>query len=137
MILIINRNDVMELYIKVCPSFQEKWQEHLQDIWDRYSETILYTDLSEFARHMTELAIKNEIGELKSIFALTERLLVEGDPFVQEAIVVGLIEDFQGGLERSKLDLMTFEGFLEPETKKYWQKVIKFWSGEIPYIDNK
>ena len=63
-------------------------------------------------------------------------MLFEGDPFVQEAVVIGLIEDFQGGLERNGYDLKTFEKFLKPETQKYWTKVIKFWNGEIPCIDN-
>ena len=132
----IRRDEVMELFISECPSFEKRWKMHLQDIWDRNSETILYTDLSEFARHLTELVINNELNELKNVFRITERLLGEGDSFVQGAIVVGLIEDFQGGLERNGYNLKTFEKFLEPETQKYWTKVIKFWNGEIPYINN-
>lgn len=132
----IGRDEVMELFISACPSFEERWKVHLQDIWDRNSESILYTDLSEFARHLTELVINNELNEFENVFRLTERLLGEGDSFVQEAIVVGLIEDFQGDLERNGYNLKTFEKFLEPETQQYWTKVIKFWDGEIPYIDN-
>jgi len=134
--LVIRRDDIMALFVNACPSFQEKWEGHLQDIWDRNSESILYTDLAEFARHLTELVIHNKLSELANVFGLVEKLLFEGDPFVQEAVVVGLIEDFQGGLERNGYDLKTFEKFLEPETQKYWTKVIKFWNGEIPYIDN-
>jgi len=133
---VIGRDEVMELFISACPSFEERWKVHLQDIWDRNSESILYTDLSEFARHLTELVINNELNEFENVFRLTERLLGEGDSFVQEAIVVGLIEDFQGDLERNGYNLKTFEKFLEPETQQYWTKVIKFWDGEIPYIDN-
>jgi len=90
---VIRRDEVMELFISECPSFEKRWKVHLHDIWDRNSETILYTDLSEFARHLTELVINNELNELKNLFKITERLLGEGDSFVQEAIVVRLIED--------------------------------------------
>lgn len=132
----ICKNEVMDFSVQACPSFKEKWEEYLTDIWDRNSESILYTDLAEFARHLTELVTNSKLDEMKNIFALTEKLIIEGDHFVQEAIVVGLIEDFQGGLERNGCSLKSFEKFLEPETLKYWRKVIKFWNGEIPYIDN-
>lgn len=132
----ISRDEVMALLISECPSFEERWTAHLQDIWDRDSESILYTDLSEFAMYLTDLVINSNFSEFKNVFRLTERLLGEGDSFVQEAIVVGLIEDFQDDLLRNGYNLKNFEKFLEPETQKYWIKVIKFWNGEIPYIDN-
>ena len=132
----IYKDEVMQLFVNVCPSFLKKWENHLHDIWDRNSESILYTDFAEFDRHLTDLVIEKEYGEFEAIFELVEQLLSEGDSFVQEAVIVGLLEDFQTGLESNGYDLKSFEKFLKPETKKYWIKVIKFWSGEIPYIDN-
>lgn len=41
----IKREDVMNILIDTCPSFKEKWEEYLGDIWDRDSETILFTDV--------------------------------------------------------------------------------------------
>lgn len=108
----------------------------MKDIWDRNSESILYTDFSELARHLTELVVNNELDEFMGVFNLVEKMIVEGDQFVQEAIVVGLIEDFQGGLLRNGYNLKALEKLLKPETHKYWVKVIQFWNGEIPYIDN-
>jgi hypothetical protein len=132
----IYRDKVMDLLIEVCPSFKNKWEEHLNDIWDRSSEGILYTDFAEFARHLSELVEKKEFDEFSVLFDSVEYILKEGDDFVQEAVVVGLLEDFQGNLERGGYDLNIIDKFLGLETKKYWIKVIKFWNGEIPYIDN-
>lgn len=47
----VQRNEVMEPLINVYPSFKSKWEEHLRDIWDRDSESILYTDFAKFTRH--------------------------------------------------------------------------------------
>lgn len=133
----IQRHNVMGLLLEVCTSFKEKWKEHLQDSLDRREEyTILYTDFSEFARHLAELVKDNNFEEFQDIFDKVEYLLQDGDPFVQEAIVVGLLEDFQNGLLRDGCNFNIIEKYLKPETKKYWIKVIKFWNGEIPYIDD-
>lgn len=126
--LMVQRENVMELFINLCPSFEGKWKEHLEDIWDRDSETILYTDLSVFARHLTELTINNNFREFNDIFDEIERLIQEGDSFVSEAIVVGLLEDFQNGLLRNGYELNMMEKYLKPDTKKYWIALIKFWN---------
>ncbi|HEX9061059.1 MAG TPA: hypothetical protein VF941_12840 [Clostridia bacterium] len=130
----ILRDNVMTLLVDACPSFKNKWEEHLQDIWDRTSETILYTDFSELARHLSSLVENNHFEEFPAIFEIVEQLVIEGDSFVQEAVVVGLIEDFQNNLLSKRYELSLIDRFLKTETKKYWVKVIQFWNGEIPYI---
>ncbi len=132
----ILRDNVMALLIDVCPSFANMWEEHLQDIWDRKSETILYTDFSEFARHLFSLIKDNHFDEFPKIFEMVEHLIKQGDSFVQQAVVVGLLEDFQNNLLSNKYELSLVEGYLKFETKKYWDKGIQFWNGEIPYIFN-
>lgn len=125
----IQRNHVIERLIKACPSFNPKWEEHLQDIWDRTSETILYTDLTEFARHLIELVKKNELDAYDDIFCEIEHLLREGEPFVQEAITIGLLEDFQNFLLSSNYEFDIIEKFIKPETKRQWNAIIKMWDG--------
>lgn len=132
----IQRECTMKLLIDVCPSFRGKWEEHLRDIWDRDSELILYTDFAEFARHLTSLAASESFQELEAVFNEIEYLLQQGDPFVQEAVMVGLLEDFQNGLLNIGYEINLIEKYFKPETKKYWTSLTKFWNGEIPYIDN-
>jgi len=127
----IQRAEVMEILIESCPSFQMRWEEHLQDIWDRESKTILYTDFSEFARYLSELVILRDFREFTDVFDTVELLLHEGDPFVREAVVVGLLEDFQNCLLSKGYDLSLIEKYLKSETKKHWLELIKYWNGEI------
>jgi hypothetical protein len=126
--IMVQREDVMELLINVCPSFEGKWKDHLEDIWDRDREEILYTDLSVFARHLTELTINKDFREFNDIFNEIERLIQEGDFFVSEAIVIGLLEDLQNGLLRNGYELNMMEKYLKPDTKECWIDLIKFWN---------
>lgn len=132
----IQRECAMKLLIDVCPSFNEKWKEHLEDIWDRESDSILYTDFAEFARHLTSLVASESLQEFEAVFNEIEYLLQQGDSFVQEAVMVGLLEDFQNGLLNIGYEINFIEKYFKPETKKYWASLTKFWNGEIPYIDN-
>ena len=132
----IQREKVMEHLLEVSPSFRGRWNDHLHNIWDRESETILYTDLAEFARYLTELVKNNDFSEFINIFDKIEYLIKEGDSFVTEAIVVGLLEDFQNGLLSNKFDLSLMEKYLRAETKKNWFEVIAFWNQEKPHLDN-
>ncbi|BCZ47995.1 hypothetical protein psyc5s11_40620 [Clostridium gelidum] len=126
--LMVQRENVMELLINLCPSFEGKWKEHLEDNFDRDCETILYRDLYVFARHLTELTINNSFGDFNDIFDEIERLIQEGDSFVSDAIVVGLLEDFQNGLLSNGYELKIMEKYLKPDTKKYWIALIKYWN---------
>lgn len=129
----IQRNEVMNILIDSCPSFEKKRKEQLKDIWDRESDSILYTDFSEFARHLTELVKNQDYAEFTDVFGKIEYLLQEGDSFINEAIVVGLLEDFQNGLISSGYELDLIEVYLLPETKKGWYEVIEFWN-QAPYL---
>jgi hypothetical protein len=132
----IQKDKVMKLLVEVCPSFEKKWKDHVEDIWDRESETILYTDFSEFARHLYELAVNKDFKEFLSVFDIIELLLQEGDSFVKEAVAIGFLEDFQTLVLGGGYDSNIIEHYLREETKKCWIKLDKFWKGEIPYIDN-
>jgi hypothetical protein len=128
--------EVMRILMDVCPTFKIKWEEHLTDIWDRNSETILYTDLLVFAKHLCELTKNNNFNNFKNIFDKIEYLLQNGDVFVINAIVVGFLEDYQNCLLNNGYDLNIIDKYLNAETKKNWSNLKKLWNGEITNNNN-
>ena len=124
----VNRNQIMDQLINLCPSFRETWKEHLRDIWDRESETILYTDLSAFSEHLVNLAEDDNITEFLDVFTYIERLLFNGDEFVKEAIVIGLFEDLQNKALTKNIKLYYFEQYLGEKSIKAWREIIEFWN---------
>lgn len=120
----------MPIFIKICPSFSRLWTEHINDIWDRTSETILYTDFSALARHIINSFKMNDTSEFTKVFDTVEMLLFHGDEFVKEAVVVGLLEDIQNLALGEKIKLSCFNEYLGEQSKKAWSQLIVFWGGE-------
>lgn len=79
-------------------------------------ERLLYLDLSEFARHLIDLHKSKEIADFPAVFAVFERLHLEGDPEVRNAATIGFLEGIQNNGGNSGLDPEEFTNYLLPET---------------------
>jgi hypothetical protein len=127
----ITREQVMPLLVDACPSFTEKWKEQQALFPD---EPLLYLDLAEFARHLIELHANAQTQELALVFEVVERLHFEGDHFVKEATVIGLLEGIQNNVGDKGIAPEAFIIYLKPESKRWWRQLNDFWSGKIPYV---
>src|SRR5688572_5432160 len=88
----IPKEQVMPLLVTACPSFSKRWEEH-RALYE--SEELLYVDLVEFACHLVELQKANRTEEFRPIFDIIERMHLQGDHYVKEAITIGLLEGIQ------------------------------------------
>jgi hypothetical protein len=128
----IGRQEVMPLLLDACPSFHQPWNEYLSEA--TYEEGLLYLDLGALAHHLVRLMQKGQLAELPGVFAVIERLHVEGDPFVQEAVTIGLLEGIQNVASDSDIDPELFRKYLQPESAKWWNELDRFWKGDAPYV---
>ena len=62
------------------------------------------------------------------VFGVLERLIIEGDSYVREAAIVGLIEDLQNTNLHSGTTPEQYLPFLLPKTNHWWKKVEAFWA---------
>jgi len=127
----ITKEQVMPLLLGACPSFSERWEKH-RAIYD--DENLLYVDMGEFANHLVELYQSNEIREFPAVFKIIETLHLEGDDFVKEAGVIGILESIQNVAGNSGLGPELFVQYLRPESVKWWQQLNDFWNGEIHVV---
>lgn len=73
------------------------------------------------------------------VFAVIEYWHVRGDTYVADAASIGLLESIQnrlGGNDRAHLSskgvrAADFELWLGPETKRWWDKLHRFWEGDL------
>ena len=124
----ITKRQMLPLLTEVCPSFLPTWKEI--EIERRGDEPLVYVELGEFARHVVGLHFAGQTGEMENIFALTERFVTEGDEYVQNAAVVGLLEDIQNIAGNRGLDREVFVSYLKPASAAWWVGLNAFWSGE-------
>ena len=124
----IKKDQVMPMLLVACPSFEEPWQEHIND--PIYDERLLYIHLSKFAGHLVSLQMAAEIAKFGEVFSTIEDLVVRGDPYVREAVIYGLLEGIQNS-SGGKVDPESFLPYLQPESAMWWEKLNAFWNGEV------
>jgi hypothetical protein len=66
---------------------------------------------------------------------LTERLIADGEIYVHNLAVVGILEDLQNSTVHSNgVSPSDFETCLRPWSRWWWEEVHLFWAGKIPRI---
>ena len=123
----------MPLLLLACPSFFERWEEHLL-FYQEEDEQLLYLDLGEFADHLVELHKGHRVEEFPAVFQAVESLHLEGDHFVKEAATIGLLEGLQNEARNIGVDPEEFLQYLGAQSLKWWRQLNDFWNAKIPYV---
>lgn len=128
----------MPLVLAAMPSFEQKWNEEVREDWadeGAPAGRLGYLDAGEVARHAVDLLAAGQQAEVRALLEVVERLHVEGDEYVQELATIGYLEDLQNALERHAT--LTYEDVLPllgPESRRWWDSLERFWSGESPTV---
>jgi len=112
----------MPLLRKACPSFPPGEEDD--------EGNLLFVDLGEFAGHVVHLYQQGQVRELPGVFAVVERLHLEGDEYVREAATIGLLEGIQNVAGHRGIDPAVFLPYLLQESAAWWHRLNSFWSGK-------
>ena len=124
----INADQMIQLLLDVCPSFEAAWRDHLNEYCDE-PEPLYYFALGDFARHLIELLKSGKTEAFPPIFEIVEQLHVNGDAYVAEAATIGLLESIQNICQGQEIDPDVFKPFLGLVSKAYWKRLNRFWDG--------
>jgi hypothetical protein len=121
---------MFEPMLAVCPSFTATWAEFCAE-WAMEPEGLpLYIALGELARHLVDRLRSGVTEEFPAVFQVVERWHCEGDDYVREAATIGLLEGIQNNAGHAGIYPGVFERWLLPESKKWWDKLDRFWEGD-------
>jgi hypothetical protein len=123
----IKKDEMMGLLLGTCPSFQATWEAFLHEWRDSSEDLPHYLALADFARHLIGMLERGQTETFQQIFEAVERLQLEGEHYVQEAAVVGLLEDLQNLHLHTRTRPDQFREFLGPESIKAWDALNHFW----------
>ena len=93
-----------------------------------FDERMYYYDIARMAEFINKMYLNKQTANFPDLFKNIEEILTNSDQFVQELIVVGLFEDMQNTSEINYHK--AFNEWLQPESKKSWNAVIRFWEGK-------
>ena len=126
----ISRDQMFEPMLAACPSFTPAWTEFCANWEKEPGDRPLYLALSDFARHLVERLLSGVTEEFPAVFQVVERWHCAGDDYVREAAIIGLLEGIQNDAAHEGIDPGLFERWLLPESKKWWDKLNRFWDGD-------
>jgi hypothetical protein len=132
----IVRSEMMPALLEACPSFAPQYSKFCAE-WQNNPSKPDYLALAELARHIAERFDRNEMQEIPTLFTAVERLLLEGEPYVSEALTVGLLENLQNSNIYPTENWNALTLFFSPETAYWWGKVYDFWNKSIVIADDR
>jgi hypothetical protein len=133
---VISRSEMLPLLVEACPEFESTWREFLAEWSEEPGPPPHYLALSDFARHLSAVLARGDEATLRRVFAAVERLIVEGDAYVNEAAIVGLLEDLQNTNLHNGTDPAQYERFLLSQSRRWWNKLTDFWERGQLLVDD-
>lgn len=129
----IERREMMNPMLDASPSFRPIWDEFVAE-WvpsleeDGQNDLPEYLALSELANHLIKRLEAGETQEFPAVFAVVENWINNGDAYVSEAAVVGLLEDLSSEVRYKTAKPVAFVPWMGPQSRKWWAEVIDFWA---------
>lgn len=94
-----------------------------------------YLVVGQLVRHLLILNLAGDTHPVDALFELVEEMIREGEPYVGELAVIGVIEDMQNtNLHPAGSSPDDFIRYLRPWSRWYWEEVDLFWQGKIPIV---
>lgn len=126
----ICKNDMFEPMLVACPAFVPAWHAFLNEWKDSDEELPYYLALGDLAHHLVEQLDAGATQNFEAVFDVIERWHRHGEPYVKEAATIGLLEGIQNVSLKRGINPRRFEFWLKPESKRWWDKLNRFWNGE-------
>lgn len=131
----ILRDQMIAMYLEVDPSFKPAWQVFVEE-WSG-EDLPYYLVLSDLAHHLITKMEEGNTEKFRHVFQLIDRWCLEGERYVQEAAIVGLLEGLQNEGRYKSSCPADFEPWLLSESKFWWNKVRRFWEAGEVIVDDR
>ena len=91
------------------------------------SERLAYIDIGDISRFIVDKKKSEQTEKYETFFENVEEIIIHGDHYVQELIVIGLFEGIQN-VSGSEIDYYrSFDKWLKLNSFKVWRALIDLW----------
>ncbi|SFK77854.1 hypothetical protein SAMN04488518_10934 [Pseudovibrio ascidiaceicola] len=134
---LITKDKMFDPLLAICPDFEVVWLSFV-DQWSEDADDLpFYLLLLDLSLYMSELLDGDKEDEISAILSVAESWLLNGDSYVREAAVVGLLEGLQTQYSGQRKSPVEYIRLLPPECRYWWGKVERFWSSGELLIDGR
>jgi hypothetical protein len=138
----IGRRDMMAPLLEALPelrpaweTFAAYWPDELVRQGQNPEELPQYLFLSDISNELTAMLEAGRTEDVARAFAVLERWIVEGDDYVRNAAVAGLLEYLGDNAHRRGLPASRFLALLGTEGQRGWRAVNWGLAPETPQAD--
>ncbi|HEV8190433.1 MAG TPA: hypothetical protein VGP82_02965 [Ktedonobacterales bacterium] len=122
----VARDEVMGLLLEACPGFRPVYEDYLEEMYGPEAPALnLYADGAQLNGYLVKAAGEGQTECFPAVFALAERLLVEGDQHVHDWVTTGLLEGLRNHLSWTNLGHDVFLPWLGLQSRVWWQRLIE------------
>ncbi|MBL0375502.1 hypothetical protein JJB09_26190 [Rhizobium sp. KVB221] len=125
--------EMFPLLLLADPTFEQTWTTFLAGVEDG-KEPLYYQLLGDLAVHLARKLQNGETQNFTAVFRVIEDWHVHGDDYVRTAASIGFLEDLQNENLHEKTKPSDFEAWLLPESKRWWNKIERFWENGEPIV---
>lgn len=118
----IDKNQMMELLLGACPSFWPDWQAFHQEYADLSDDLPLYVALADYVRHLIALLEQQRVDRFSAVFGVVERLHADGDEYVRNAAMAGILEFIENTNFHTTTHPNDFLPYFGPESRRWWDE---------------
>lgn len=128
--IIYTQSDIEKTFQKLISNWEELTQFYdaeVRQVDESPEDRLAYIDIGGIARFVVDKTLAKQTEPFSVFFENVEEILVHGDAFVKNLVIVGLFEGIQnrGGKE---IDYYRgFDKWLKNESLKAWRDLIDFW----------
>lgn len=125
-----SKSDIEKVFEKLILGWDELTEFYNKEVvfnYDDPKDRIDYIDIADISRFIVEKKKLEQTEKFEQFFENVEEIMIHGEHYVQELIVIGLFEGIQntGGLE---IDCYrSFDKWLKNNALKAWCELIDFW----------
>ena len=123
----ISKREAIPLVLKACPGFQKWWDDmgplFSERLWQEDGWKVLWVFFTNLTWHLLALHHDQKTEAFTALSQVIERLLVEGEPEIQNISVKDFLESVQCIWNYNHVDPNHFFVFLCPQTAQYLRQV--------------
>src|SRR5690606_28327951 len=123
-------SDIEKVFQKLISDWSELTEFYNREVkfdYDDPNDRLAYVDIGDISRFIVEKKKIGQTEKFEQFFQNVEEIMIHGEHYVQELIVIGLFEGIQnvGG---SEIDYYrSFDKWLKSNSLKAWRELIDFW----------
>lgn len=124
--------DIEQVFQKLISGWSELtdyYNSQSKSYGDTLEDRLAYVDVGNISRFIVDKIQAGQTDNFEQFFENVEDIMIHGDHYVQELIVIGLFEGIQnnGGQEINYYH--AFDQWLKDNSLKAWKAFIDFWEG--------